>query len=120
MVWTLCTSGAAIAKAGANVNSNIISYVGDYKTILDTWSLEAEDRINAECHTDFVANHATYLDISGALSDICSSLIAMNIVAYDTTGYLAREADILLNVNDEKANRGLAILKDKNKQRLST
>ena len=44
----------------------------------------------------------------------------MNIIAYDTTGYLSREADILLNVNDDKASSGLRILKDFKSNELKT
>mgnify|MGYP007100103105 CR=1 FL=1 len=109
MSWTLCTSGAAILKAGTHANSTIIASGAS----LAIWSTEAEGRIEAETRRTWVANYSTLLSgAKGILADVCSSLIAMNIIAYDTTGYLTREADTLLNVNDEKASRGLAILKD--------
>ena len=117
MSWTFCTSGSAIAKAGTHANSTVTMS----GSILDAWCDDAEGRVCAECHTDFVTASGSYTtQIKNAIGDICSSLIAMNIIAYDTTGYLSREADILLNVNDDKASKGLQILKNKEKQRLST
>jgi len=109
MSWTLCTSGAAIAKAGANVNTGL-STSG---ALLAEWSEQAEGRIESETRRSWVANHTGLpTGIKGLLSDVCSSLIAMNMISFDNTGYLTREADTLLNVNDEKANKGLNILKD--------
>ena len=117
MTWTFCTSGSAIAKAGTHANSTVIMD----GTILDAWCDDAEGRICAECHTDFVSASGSYsTQIINALGDIASSLIAMNIISYDTTGYLTREADTLLNVNDDKASKGLQILKNKEMQRLSS
>jgi hypothetical protein len=121
MAWTLCTSGAAIAKAGTHANSTLIAYGGTNKTILDKWSDEAEGSICAECHTDFVSSiTTTYLSISGSISDVCSSKIAKRIIMYDDTGYFSREAETILDVNDDIETKGLIILKDKTKQRLST
>lgn len=109
MTFTLCTSGAAIMKAGANVNSDI-AVSG---SALQNWSDEAEGRIEGETRRTWVDDYAGLsTGIKNILSDTCSSLMAMNIIGYDTTGYLSREADILLNVNDDKANDGLKILKD--------
>jgi len=109
MSWTLCTSGAAVYKAGEHVNST----VSGSGLILAKWSDEAEGRIEAETRRSWVANYSGLSDgVKGILSDTCSSLIAMKIISYDTTGYLSREADTLLNVNDDIANDGLKILKD--------
>jgi len=117
MTWTLCTSGAAIFKAGEHCNST----VSGSGTILAKWSDEAEGRIEAETRRTWVSNYSGLgTGIKGVLSDVCSSLIAMNIIAYDTTGYLTREADSLLNVNDDKANNGLKILKDFKSNTLQT
>jgi hypothetical protein len=114
--WTLTTSGAAVAKAGIHCNAISGSVVTMAK-----WSDEAEGRIEAETRRSWVTNYSGLpTGIKGVLSDVASSLIAMNIIGYDTTGYLSREADTLLNVNDDKANRGLAILKDFKSNTLQT
>jgi len=113
MVWDLCTSGAAISKAGANASSVIVAS----GALLSNWSTEAEGRVSAECHTDATTFTGQILAAAG---DACSSLIAMNIISYDTTGYLSREADTLLNVNDDKYTKALNILRNKQNQRLSS
>lgn len=117
MSWTLCTSGAAILKAGTHANSTIIASGAS----LAIWSTEAEGRIEAETRRTWVDNYSGLsTGIKGVLGDVCSSLIAMNIISYDTTGYLTREADTLLNVNDEKISRGLTILRDFESNTLKT
>jgi len=109
MSWTLCTSGSAIAKAGAHANSTIIAS----GSALAVWSTESEGRIVAETRRDFVDSYATVdSGTQGLLADVCSSLVAMKIVGYDTTGYLSREADTLLNVNDDIITKGVNILRD--------
>lgn len=117
MSWTFCTSGAAIAKAGLNANSSIIASGG----ALAKWSDEAEGKIQAECHTDFITSWASMdSGTKNAIGDVASSLIAMNIVSYDPTGYLTREADMLMNVNDDRVGKGLAVIKEKQNQKLGT
>ena len=117
MAWTLCTSGAAVYKAGANCNGT----VSGSGVILNEWSTEAEGRIEAETRRSWVTNHSGLSDgVKGILSDVCSSLIAMRIISYDTTGYLSREADTLMNMNDDIANNGLRILKDFKSNTLQT
>jgi len=113
MTWTLCTSGAAISKAGLHANSVIVAS----GSVLLNWATEAEGRISAECHTDATTFTGKILTAAG---NVCSSMVAMNIIMWDTTGYLTREADTLLNVNDEIITKGIAQIKDKTKQRLST
>lgn len=115
MAWTLCTSGAAILKAGTNANSTITASGAS----LAVWSLEAEGRIEQETHTSWVTNYSTLsTGMQGALAQVCSALVAQSIISYDTTGYLSREADTLLNKNDDEITKGLAALSDKTKHTL--
>ncbi len=112
MSWTLCTSGAAIIKAGAHVNSDIVNY-GTNKTAIDKFSTDAEGRIELFTGMSFVANIGSAPGaISGAVSNICSSMIAIDLINYDITGYLSREADTLLNIHDDIVSKGLKQLKD--------
>ena len=113
MSWELCTSGAAIAKAGTHANSTIIVS----GSTLATWYDECEGRVSGLIHTDGTTLGAP---ISTALGDIISSMVAMNIIAYDTTGYISREADILMNLNDEVITKSLSSLSKKENQRVST
>lgn len=113
MSWTLTTSNAATAKAGTNANSTL----SVSNAAMGKWSTDAEGFIEVATHTSWVGSFSTLASgIQGILSDVCSSVIAMNLIAADTTGYLSREADTLLNNNDIIITRGIATLRDfKNK-----
>lgn len=116
MSWTLCTSGAAVAKAGTHCGA-----ISGSAIVMGKWSDEAEGRIEAETRRTWVDSYASLPDgIKGILSDVCSSMIASFIVAHDPTGQLARETDLLMNLNDERANKGLVILKDFKSNTLQT
>lgn len=120
MTWTLCTSGAAIGKAGINANSSLIGYSGTSKAILDSYSSFAEAQVCAELHTDFITNLANYpTPIQNAVADVVSSRIAMQIVSYDPRGYLSREADYLMNLNNSIYQNGIILLRNKEKLSLS-
>jgi len=113
MPWRLCTSGAAIRKAGVNANSTIIAS----GAALADWSDEAES----------LASSIARVDLSGAwssltlvgkqiISDFCSSYIAQKIMIYDPLAYSNREMSIMLNVLENNISKAEKILKeDKNK-----
>ena len=113
MSFQFCTSGSAIAMAGTNANSDLIAYGGTNKTILDSYSEHCEGEMMLETGMD-LSGSLTSMNggIRNAVGNICASKIAMKIVAYDTTGYLSREADTLLNVNVDIINKGMKQLKD--------
>ncbi|KKK45888.1 hypothetical protein LCGC14_3164740 [marine sediment metagenome] len=108
MSWTLTTSGSAVIKAGIHANDITLS-----GTELAKMSDEAEGYVENITRRKWVDNHAG-LDtgIKGVLSDITSSLIGMAIVSYDNTGYLAREADMIMNFNNDRITKGMTALKD--------
>lgn len=109
MAWTLTTSGAAMQKAGANASTAALS-----GAFLTTWSNEAEGRIVSDTRKDYVTNYAAQpTAIKNLLSDICSSLIAKQIITYDMSGYTSRsEAQTMLDVQEDGAVKGLNILRD--------
>jgi len=115
MSWTLCTSGAAISKAGTGVNSDIrIS-----GAILAAWSDQAEGVANAITRKDWIADYAgVKANFKGILSDLSSDLIATRIVNYDMSGYTSRsEAQTILDVLRDNIIRNIETLKDdKNKE----
>ena len=117
MAWTLCVSGLAILRAGTHADTTgILSSPIDFDLMSDA----VEGRICADGHSDFVTDYSTFTGkIQQALSDVCSSLIAMDIIAFNTTGYLRREADTLMNLNDDRATKGMAILTNKTGQKLT-
>jgi hypothetical protein len=116
MTWTMCTSGAAILRAGLNANAALIAYTIPAR--LDSLSTQAEGLIEAETGMAIKDNFAGYV-LSGAASMACAAQIAMGIIAYDTTGYIAREADTLLNMNDTDYKTAIKNMKDFSKTTLS-
>lgn len=95
MAWTLCTSGAAIVKAGANANTTIIAS----GAALLNWSNEAESYICDVARYDVVTN-LTSLTTQGKeiLQLLASSLIAQQIIGYDMSGYFSRQAETMLDI----------------------
>jgi hypothetical protein len=110
MAWTLCTSGSAIMEAGTHANSTIIAS----GSLLADLSNRAEGYICAITNTDWVTNYSTLVTpLQRALSEVAAKLVGMSITKYDTTGYIAREADMIMNFNDEIVQRSLAVLNKK-------
>jgi len=123
MAWTLCTSGSAIARAGANANSAITGYgSAEMATALDRFSDDVEGTICTKIHSDVVTNFSSYATlIQGALADAAASWIANRIIVYDMSGYTSRqEAGTMLDFNDDSANEAIKKLEQKNFQRFST
>ena len=112
MAWTLCTSGAAVARAGVHFNTAAIGALGNLI------SSEVEGLIESETGMSIVSNFASY-ELSGAASMAAASKIAMAYISYDTTGYLSREADTLLNINDTDYKSAIKNM-TKNKTNLTT
>ena len=107
--WILCTSENAIAKAGLNANSDIVTS----SPRLLQWSKDAEGMIESETRRKWVTDFSSLSDtIKDALSAGTSSYVAMQICSYDNTGYLPREADMVMNRNDEIWTRSIRVLKD--------
>lgn len=109
MAFTFCTSGSAVLKAGLNVNTDVKDGVVD----ASDWSNQAEGRIEVETHTDWTTG---FTDLSsgsqGLLADAASSLIAMDMINYDMSGYTSRqESGTMLDVLDESAKNALRELK---------
>lgn len=117
MTWTFCTSGAAVAKMGANANSTITAS----GAALANWCDEAEAIINMETMYDLVTNYSSLgANYQNILQNICTSIIAQKGIMYDMSGFTQkREAETMLDVLENDIRRGLNYLeKDKYKQQL--
>jgi len=116
MTWTMISSAAAVANAGLHSNSAVIASAA---TLL-AWCTEAEGFICTECHNDFIAGYtALNARTKGALQTAAGAIIAMNIISFDPTGYLTREADMLMNNNYERYSQALKYLSIKQNQTLN-
>ena len=84
MVWTLCTSGSAVEKAGANVSSDI-RLSG---SALENFSNETESYISDIAHNDVVTNFSSFTTQGKLiLQRLSSNLIAFEMVAFDDSSF---------------------------------
>ena len=112
MAYIMTTEAEIQQKSGANVN------VAFNTAMMTAAGIRAESTINAMTRYNFSDNYATLnVDVKGILSDIVSSLVAMEAIAYDMSGYTSlSEAESMITVLRDGALRGLSILRDKKAQ----
>lgn len=120
MAITLTTTNACLFKAGKNVSPDMVSsaliFGSDTDTVINEWINQAEGEINMTTTHDWVTEYSSLGDIDKKMLDeIASSLVAINIIAYDMSGYTTRvEAESMISVHRDIALRGMKELKDKN------
>lgn len=99
-------------KSGAGVN------VAFDTTMMTAANLRAESTINCICRHNYSDDFSGLnIDVKQLLSDVASSLVAIEAITYDMSGYTSRiEAEDMINVLRDSALRGLSILRDKKVQ----
>jgi len=110
MSWTLCTSGAAIIKAGTGASTTIVGSGAALAEMSD----EVEAFICDALRVDVVTNYGS-LTSNGKklLGRLAASMIAQDMVDYDTTGYnSAREAELKLDKLENDISKALKLLED--------
>ena len=110
MSWTLCTSGAAVVKAGANADSGIATS----GAILAQWSDDVENEICALTRKDIITNYGS-LTSNGKqmLGRLAASKIAQEIIVYDASGFTSRfEAELMLDKLENDIRKIESIIKD--------
>lgn len=109
MSFTLCASGAIVAKAGAYVSAAAAAS----GVLLARWSDDAEGKIVTTTRRDWITK---YSDIASgvklALADCCSDLAAIKLVAYDIGGYIPGEALTIVNILKDNSREIMTALKD--------
>lgn len=110
--WKLCTSQAAIYKAGLNANSAVKAS----GSILSEWSNEAEGQIVERTRRNWVSGYADVASgAKTALADACSDLIGMKIINYDLDAYPSKSTpQTMLNVLADNSSKIISDLKDFN------
>jgi hypothetical protein len=113
-VTSIMTTGAEIAaKMGANVSASFT------EAMQDAIVLQAESAVNIlarENYSDSVAG--LNADVKGIFSDIVSSMVAIQGIMYDMSGYTSRiEAEDMINVLRDGILRNMSLLRDKKQQR---
>jgi len=99
-------------KTGAGVSA---SYTDVMKTAA---TLQGENLVNNFSRVNYSDGYAALdVDVKYLLSDIVSSFVALQGIAYDMSGYTSmREAEAMLNLLRDGMLRNLSILKDKTVQ----
>jgi Holliday junction resolvasome RuvABC endonuclease subunit len=112
--WTLSTSGACIAKAGLYANTTIVAS----GACLQKWSDEAEGYLCALTKKNWVTQYSTInSSFKPILDEYVSDRVAMKIIMYDMSSYIKiAEAQTILSVLNDNANKALAELKLKEVQ----
>jgi len=107
MSWTSDISGAAIAKAGEKANIS--------GALLDKWAEQAQGQICVATLKNYVASYPTISNAATGylLADIGSSMVAKQIISFDMSGYTSkREAETMLDVQDDVVQKGIGALKE--------
>lgn len=116
MTTTFCVSGAALKKAGINVNPYLSSgaiLLSGSNFIVDTWINESESEINVSTEKNWTDAYAALNpDVKNLLNAAASDRAAMRCIQYDMSGYTSRaEAVMMLNVLRDAFNAEVEILK---------
>ena len=108
MAYIMTTEAEIVQKAGAGKSATFDT------TMMTAAAIRAESTINCITRHNFSDTFGTLnIDVKQILSDIASSLAAMEAISYDMSGYTSRiEAEDMINVLRDGALRGLSIIRD--------
>jgi len=113
-ITSIMTTGAEItAKEGANVSADLTD------AMHDAWVLQAESVVNVLTRNNYSDDITAGInaDVKGIFSDIVSSLVAIQGIMYDMSGYTSRtEAEDMINVLRDGVLRNMSLLRDKKQQ----
>ncbi len=110
IVSIMTTGGEIESKEGANVSTALTD------AMHDAWVLQAENFVNVFIRENFsdLITAGLNVDVKSIFSDVVSSLVAINGIMYDMSGYTSRaEAEDMVSMLDRGTQRILSILRDK-------
>ena len=82
----MTTEGEITAKEGANVSTSLTD------AMHDAWVLQAESFMSVFCRDNFSDSYAALnVDVKYIFSDVVSSMVAIQGIMYDMSGYTSRE-----------------------------
>lgn len=110
---TLCTTGEAITKAGAEASSTATNPL-----LVSQFVQQSEGYINSESEFNWIDNYANLNDdVKFILNRTCSADAAIGIITYDIGNYTSRVlAETMVNIYREQVFQGINILKDEAKR----
>ena len=104
------TTAEVSRKAGANASgtSNTEAYINDFMTQVESY-INSVTRFNwSDAYTGLD------VDSKGILKEVASNLAAIYVIQFDMSGFTTRsEAESMINVLRDGAQRGLSLLRDK-------
>ena len=108
----MCSEAEIDQKTGDGVSGSVTEAMKNAST------LQAESVVNAFCRYNFSdAFSGLSSDVKYLLSDVVSGLVAIELIAYDMSGYTSRtEAENKINVLRDSVLRNLSLLRDKKVQ----
>lgn len=111
-----CSQVEMLQKAGANVSTTLNAATDATFVYSNAFIGQAESTINCLCRRNYSDDYAGLnVDVKAVLTQVASDLAGMYCIMYDMSGYSSRyEAETMLDVLNAAAQRGLAILRDKN------
>lgn len=113
MSFTLCTSQAIVRKAGANVNSTAAVSSALLAEICD----QAESQVCEAVDYDLITNYASLAaNLKPTIAKAVASIAAQDLIAYDPTGYLNSENQLILDVLNNDYEKIIGSLKNRQKK----
>lgn len=113
MVFTLVTSYAIIRSAGAHVSATAIASGQLIADISD----KAESQFCEAIDYDLITNYATIADnLKPVIAKAVACVGAMDLIAYDPTGYLSNENQLILDVLNNSYEKIVGSVKNRAKQ----
>lgn len=111
MSWTLCTSGAAMAKSGLTEATVTASTSG---ALLADWSDEAESILSNITRTDLPTEWSNLNATAKViLTNLCSNHIGQKIAMYNRNEYSGqREFETILDIIENDLGRGFKLIED--------
>ncbi len=111
---TLCTTGEAIAKAGAEASS-----IATNPLLVSQYVQQSEGYVNSETEFNWIDEYSNLnTDVKFLLNRVCSADAAIKIITYDISNYSSRVlAETMINVYREEVFFGLQTLRDDAKQK---
>lgn len=107
----MTSEGEIKSKEGANVSTALTD------DMHDAWVLQAESKVNVIMRINFsdLVTGGLNADVKGILSDIVSSMVAINGIMYDMGGYTKlSEAEDMVSILRDNVQSGWSLIRDKN------
>ena len=113
MSFTIVSSFAIVRSAGTHVNAAASGSSAIIEDIAD----KAESQVCEACDYDFISNYASVeANLKPVIAKAVASLGAMDLIAYDPTGYLNSENQLIMDTLNNNYEKIIGSLKNRQKK----